>query len=309
MSYTTETTADTAGRIQEDASLFSPPPLSEDNEDWTRIITPKRPWFDLKLREVWQYRDLLKLFTRRNLVAVYKQTILGPAWLVIGTLLSSGVFSIVFSRIGKIPTDGVPPFLFYMSGLVAWNFFKANLTACSDIFNKHKGLFSKVYFPRIIMPLSEMLASTFNFSVRLVLLAGVLIYFLWGGSPIRPNLFLLLVPLWLVQMAMIALGVGLIVSSFTTTYRDLTKLWTQIQGVWMWITPIVYPLSQVPETYRLVYCLNPMVAVIEGFKYAFLGKGVLSLTYTAMSLAVTAVLLIVGLLLFNQTENTFMDRV
>jgi len=229
---------------------------------WTTEIKPRRSLFDLNLREIWQYRDLTLLFVKRDFIAQYKQTILGPLWFLLQPLFSTVIFTIIFSRVARIPTDNVPPFLFYMAGNVVWGYFSNCFNATSTTFVTNAAIFGKVYFARLVMPLSNVITRLFMFIIQFGLFAAFYGYFLMKGAPIRPNIWILSMPLLLLQMALMGLGFGILISSLTTKYRDLSFLVAFGVQLWMYATPIVYPLSQIPAKYRLLMNLNPMTSVV-----------------------------------------------
>jgi lipopolysaccharide transport system permease protein len=284
---------------------------STDGEKWDLVIGPKRGWLDLKLRDVWLYRDLVFHFVRRDFVAFYKQTILGPLWYIIQPLLTTVVFTIVFGKIARIPTDDIPPFVFYLSGTVAWGYFSNCLKETSDTFITNSKIFGKVYFPRLTVPLSVVIINMVKFGIQFLLFLGFLVYFIAGSAPVKPkpNLFVLLLPVLLLQMAVLSLGAGILISSMTTKYRDIKFLIGFGLQLWMYATPVVYSVSVVPERFRFFYMLNPVASIVETFRYAFLGKGVVNGTYMLISWAVTIVLLFLGIVIFNRVDKTFMDTV
>ena len=282
-------------------------PINE--KHWDLIIKPKTGWFDIHLSEIWRYRDLIGMFIKRDFVTYYKQTILGPAWYIIQPLITTIVFTIVFGKVAKIPTDKVPPFLFYMSGNIVWGYFAACMGQISDTFNKNKGIFGKVYFPRLTAPLSNIISSLLQFVIQFFLFLGVYFYFIYKGAPILPKWWIIALPLLVIQMAIFALGVGIIVSSMTIKYKDLRFAIGFLTQLWMYATPIVYPLTLVPDWLRPWYVLNPMVAVVEGFRYAFLGSGAIQWSYVIIGWLVTLVILFAGIVLFSRVEKTFMDTV
>ena len=277
--------------------------------DWDLIIQPKTRWFDLHLGDLWRYRDLMMIFVWRDFVASYKQTILGPFWHLLAPLISSLIFTVIFGEIARIPTDGLPPFLFYICGLTAWNYFAACLSGTSGVFISNAGLFGKVYFPRLTVPVSIVISSLVKFGIQFALFIGFMIFFSIRGSAIHPNLIILITPYLLLIMAALGLGVGIIISSLTTKYRDLQVLVGFGVQLLMYATPIVYPMSAVPEKYRWLILINPMTPIIETFRYAFLGSGSFSVTYLVYSTITTLILLFLGILLFNRVEKTFMDTV
>lgn len=282
---------------------------TNDEPQWTMIIQPVNPWFNLHLKELWRYRDLIMLFVRRDFVAVYKQTILGPLWFFLQPLFSTLIFTVVFGRIAKIPTDEVPQILFYMSGIVTWNYFATCLTKTSDTFVANSGIFGKVYFPRLAIPISVVITNLLTFLIQLILFLLFMLFFWWHGSTLRPNWWLLLIPVLVLQMAMLALGFGIIVSSMTTKYRDLANLVGFGVQLWMYATPIVYPLSQIPVNWQWIYILNPMATIVEVFRYAFLGAGTASLSQFGLSFVLTLVVLLLGIIMFGRVEKTFIDTV
>ncbi len=289
-------------------SILKPPVVTED-EQWTMVIRPHGPWFDLRLAEVWQYRDLVLLLVRRDFVAQYKQTILGPLWHLGQPVLTTIVFTIVFGRIANLPTDTLPPFLFYMAGNVIWAYFAGVLGGTSNTFVANAGIFGKVYFPRLVMPISLLISHMISFGIQFVLFLGLALYFWLAGAPLQPNLWIMLMPLLLLLMGGLGLGCGIIVSALTTRYRDLTVLVTFGVQLLMYATPVVYPLSAVPEQYRLLVAANPIAPLVETFRYAFLGAGTVSPGHLAYSAAVTLLLLIIGTAMFNHVERTFIDTV
>ena len=278
-------------------------------KDWDIIIQPKTRWFDLHLADLLRYRDLTILFVWRDFVSSYKQTILGPLWHLITPLITTLIFTIIFNRIADIPTDGLPPFLFYMCGLTAWNYFADCLNRTSGTFISNANIFGKVYFPRLIVPVSVVLSNLVKFIIQFALFIGFMLFFGLRGSSIHPNLFMLLTPYLLVLMAALGLGAGIIVSSLTTRYRDLQVLVGFGVQLLMYATPIVYPLSAVPDKYRWLVLMNPMTSVIEAFRYAFLGNGAFNILYLSYSTGATLLILFLGILLFNHVEKTFMDTV
>jgi lipopolysaccharide transport system permease protein len=278
-------------------------------ESWDRVIRPRTSWFDLQLAEVWRFRDLIYIFVKRDFIIMYKQTILGPLWFLILPLFTTIVFTIVFGKVARIPTDTLPPFLFFLSGNLVWSYFAACLTATSATFISNSDLFGKVYFPRLIMPITVIITNMIRLSIQFLLFIGFYFYFLYKGAPIQPKIWIILVPLLVLQMALFGSGVGLIVSSMTTKYRDLRFALTPIVQLWMYASPIVYPLTLVPEWLRPWYILNPMASIIESFRFAFFGSGDLQWSYVIIGWGVTCIALILGLVAFNQTEKSFIDTI
>jgi lipopolysaccharide transport system permease protein len=292
-----------------DRTLGAPASAKLEPEDWTLVIRPKTGWLDLHLADLWRYRDLVMLFVRRDFVSTYKQTILGPLWFIIQPLLTTLTFTLIFGNIAQLSTDGLPKILFYMSGITAWNYFSDCLMKTSETFNANSGLFGKVYFPRLAVPLSIVISNLIKFGIQLGLFLGFYFYFLGVGTAIRPTRALWLLPALVLLMAALGLGSGIIVSSLTTRYRDLRFLVQFGTQLLMYGTPVIFPLSKLPEQYRWIMLANPMTPVIETFRYAFLGTGTFSWTLLGISAAVTSLILAVGVLLFNHVEKTFMDTV
>ena len=283
--------------------------IQRGNAHWTMILRPKKSLFKVNLKELWQYRDLVALFVRRDFVAKYKQTILGPLWFVIQPLLTTLMFVVVFGNIAGIPTDGIPQVLFYMSGIVGWNYFATCLNDTSQTFLKNAAIFGKVYFPRLAMPLSIVISNLVSFFIQFAFLLCFLLYFYLRGADISTSVEVLLIPFLVMLMAGLGLGFGIIISSLTTKYRDLTHLVSFGVSLWMYATPIIYPLSEIPERYKMLVLANPMTPLVETFKTALLGVGTVNYYYLLYSLAFTIVLLAVGILIFNKVERTFMDTV
>ena len=280
------------------------------NRKWDLIITPKRGLFELHFSEIWKYRDLLYLFIKRDFTTFYKQTILGPLWFIIQPFISTIIFSFIFNRVAKIPTDEIPPYLFYLSGIIAWNYFSDCLTTTSNTFTSNVNIFGKVYFPRIIIPLSKVISGLIKFFIQFMLFLGLYIYYVFlGNQTMAPSFYLIIVPLLIFQMALLGQGIGMIISSLTTKYRDLSYMLNFGIQLLMYASPIVYPLSIVPEKYRLIIISNPMTPIIEIFRNALLGTGKIDLFMLFQSLFTTFILFIVGLLIFNRVEKSFIDTV
>lgn len=277
--------------------------------EWTMIIRPKRSLFDINLKELWQYRDLIMLFVKRDFVSKYKQTILGPLWFIIQPLLTTIMFTIIFGNIAGISTSGIPKVLFYMSGIVGWTYFSTCLNDTSQTFIKNASIFGKVYFPRLALPISVVISNLVSFFIQFILLLIFLVYFMVMGSDIHPGIELLWLPFLVLLLAGLGLGFGIIISSLTTKYRDLMHLVTFGVTLWMYATPIIYPLSEIPEKYRMLVLANPMTPVIETFKTAVLGVGQINYMQLLYSFVFTLVLLAAGIVIFNKVEKTFMDTV
>ena len=273
-------------------------------------ISSKHHLLDLKLKEVWQYRDLIVLFTKRSFVVRYKQTILGPAWIFLNPLFSSIIYSFVFGGIAGIDTDGVPPMLFYLCSNALWLFFSTCVVSNAKTFTENANVFGKVYFPRLTMPVSNMFSALIQFGVQMILVAGFLVYHLILGQ-VHPNwAALLLIPVVLVHLGMLGVGFGIIVASLTTKYRDLAVLVDFAVQLWMYATPIVYPMSELGSGWmRTVLLINPVTAPVEVFRYAVLGQGAIMPGTLALSWGITIAVLLIGIIIFNKVEKTFMDTV
>lgn len=282
---------------------------SDSECDWSLIIRPKSGWFDLHFQDLWRYRDLVALFIRRDFVATYKQTILGPLWFIIQPVLTTFTFTVVFGAVANLPTDGLPKILFYLSGVTAWNYFAECLTLTSNTFVGNANLFGKVYFPRLAVPLSIVISNLIKFGIQFGLFLLFMLFFVLKGAEVRPTPAIFLLPILLLIMAALGLGSGIIVSALTTRYRDLRFLVQFGVQLLMYSTPIIFPLSKLPDKYRWVMLSNPMTPVIETFRYAILGSGTFNLRHLGMSAAAAILILTSGVLLFNHVEKTFMDTV
>lgn len=280
------------------------------DEAWSLVIRPQGRWWDLQIADVWHYRDLLWMFVRRDFVSVYKQTILGPIWFFIQPLITTIMFTLIFTGVARIPTDGLPPMLFYLAGTTPWNYFSTCLTKTSGTFVNNAHLFGKVYFPRLVTPISIVASNLVQFSIQFLLFFGFLAYYLATGTILNPNwlMIVFLTPLLLLLMALLGLGTGILVSSLTTKYRDLTFLINFGVQLAMYGTPVIYPMSSIPAKYRLLIEANPMSAIIESFRAIYLG-GTIPWPQLGTSAVVTGVLLVLGIAIFNKVEKTFMDTV
>lgn len=272
-------------------------------------VSSKRGMFNFKLREIWEYRDLIMLFVKRDFKNTYKQTILGPLWIIINPFLSTLVFTVIFGMIANISTDGMPQFVFYMAGNILWSYFSNCLNKSSSTFIGNARLFSKVYFPRLVIPVANIIYNSINFLVQFVMFVLLTVVYMLTGSNIHPNLCILLLPLLMLMTALLGTGCGLIISSVTTKYRDLGVLVSFGVTLWMYLTPVVYPVSQVSESFRWLVLINPAAPLIETFRYAFLGCGSFPWGYLMISFAVTIAVLIAGMVIFNQVEKNFIDTV
>ena len=278
-------------------------------ENWTTIIKPKTGWFDINLKELFQYKDLIIMFVKRDFKTLYKQTILGPLWIIINPLLTTIMFTIVFGNIANISTDGMPQIVFYMLGTTVWTYFSTCLIKTSTTFTTNATIFGKVYFPRLVTPISTVISGLINFAVQFVMFLCFAIYFYVNGSPIEPNMYILITPLLLAQLALLSLGFGVIISSLTTKYRDLAVLVTFGVQLWMYATPVVYPASQIGGKLKTLMMLNPVSPIVESFRYAFLGSGSIPWNFLGISVITTLVVLFIGVVLFSRVEKTFMDTV
>ena len=280
------------------------------SSEWDLIIRPHNKLWDFRLTELWSYQYLIRLFVRRDFVSIYKQTILGPLWFFIQPILSSITFTFIFGNIAGLSTDGLPMMVFYMSGIICWSYFSECLNRTSSTFTSNSGIFGKVYFPRMIMPITGVISNIIRFGIQFLLLIMFIIYFMINGASVQPNWAVLLTPLFILIMAGLGLGLGVIISSFTTKYRDFSFLIGFAVQLLMYASPVIFPLSEIKNPlYRTILELNPMTPVIEGFRYAYLGSGTLSPELLAYSSIFTIVVLFLGTIIFNQVEKTFMDTV
>lgn len=289
----------------------------ENAQQWKSKIGPAKKGINLNLKELWSYRDLIVLFVKRDFVSKYKQTVLGPLWAVIQPLLTTVVFSIVFGSLAGLTTSDVPgvdlqmpSFLFYMIGTITWSYFSATVTATSNTFITNSAIMGKVYYPRMVSPVSTSIANLISFFIQIVLFVVIAsIYIATGNAEIQPSWYLAMFPLLVIQMMMLSTGVGIIISALTTKYRDLAMLVGFGLQLWQYLSPIPYGLALIPEKYMGLYMLNPVTPIVTTMRYAFFGVGYFDLTYYLISLAFTIVLFFVGLILFNRIERTFMDTV
>ncbi|MEJ5145911.1 ABC transporter permease [Sphingobacterium sp. MYb388] len=282
--------------------------IIDKKSDWDEVITSKTGLFDLKLKEVWKYRDLVGLLVKRDFVTSFKQTVLGPIWFFISPMLTSAIYMIIFTVIARISTDGIPPILFYLSGITLWNYFSSALSLTSNVFTSNANVFGKVYFPRLVMPLSIIVSRLMQFGVQLLLFICFWFYY-WSKGAVEPNIWLLAVPYFVILCSVIAMGLGLIFSSLTTKYKDVAMLLSFCIQLWMYGTPVIYPSSIMPESVRVYLQYNPMIGIFEGFKYAFLGKGNFEPSMLIYPTIFAAVILALGVLIFNKVEKSFMDTV
>jgi len=279
-------------------------------KEWDLIIKPQQKLLNLNLKEIWQYRDLLAMFVKRDVVTVYKQTVLGPIWFFVQPIMTMAVYVVVFGNIAELPTDKIPGPLFYLSGIIIWNYFSECFMQTSDTFSQNQDMFGKVYFPRLIMPLSKVVSGLIKFFIQFALFLVIyLCYFIVGDLSISISWSVLLVPYLIVVMACLGLGFGLIFTSMTTKYRDLRFLVQFGVQLLMYATPIIYPMSLISGRLKTIISLNPLAHVVEAFKYGFLGKGELSAYGLAYATIFAIVTLVLGILIFNKTEKSFVDTI
>ena len=276
---------------------------------WTDIISNQSRILDLRLKDVWRYRDLLLMFVKRDFVATYKQTILGPVWFFIQPLLTTLTFVIIFGNIAKLSTDGLPMILFYLSGITLWNYFSECLNKTATVFKDNANIFGKVYFPRLVMPLSIVVSNLIKLGIQFLLFLVCWCWFLFKSDSVHPNWYILLTPYLVFIIALLALGAGMIISAMTTKYRDLVFLLSFGIQLFMYATPVIYPMSSLPVKYAWFIRANPLSAIIETFRYAFTGSGEFSWWALGYSSVFTFVLLAIGTIIFNKVEKSFMDTV
>ncbi len=284
--------------------------MTSNTKTWNLVIEPRSSIFKLNLKEIWQYRDLLEMYIKRDIITVYKQTILGPVWFFIQPIFTTIVFMFVFGGLAGIPTDGIPPALFYLAGITLWNYFSESLTKTSDTFISNQNIFGKVYFPRLIAPLSVTLTGLIKMFIQFAVFIIVYIYYISQGSNVGPNAYAFLLPVLILILAELALGFGIIISSLTTKYRDLKFLISFAVQLLMYATPVIYPLSVMEGSYKKYMWLiqaNPLTAVLETFKFGFLGQGLFSWFALGYSFLIASIVLLIGIVLFNRVERSFMD--
>lgn len=280
------------------------------NEKWDLIIEPQNSLWSIPWRDLWSYRDLLGMFVKRDVITIYKQTILGPIWYVLQPIMTTGIYVLVFGKIAGISTDGLPQVLFYLSGITIWNYFSESFNTTSKTFSENANIFGKVYFPRLIMPLSKVLSALIKFGIQMALFLSVYLYYIFFTSTeIHPNMTLLLFPLYVLLMAFMGLGFGLIFTSLTTKYRDLNFLIQFGVQLLMYATPVIYPMSTIPAKYQWIIELNPLTSILEGFRYGFLGAGSFNWPALLYSTIFTIVILGSGIVIFNRTEKKFIDTI
>ena len=277
--------------------------------EFNTVITPQNKLFDINFKELWQYRDLFSMFVKRDIITQYKQTILGPAWFFIQPAITTLMYMIVFGSIAKIPTDGLPEPMFYLAGIVCWQYFSDCLNKTSSTFTANQGIFGKVYFPRLIVPLSTVASGLVRLGIQFLLFVAFYIYYVLIGFEIAPTSYVFLLPVLILMLAGLSLGFGIIISSMTTKYRDLTILFTFIVQLWMYATPIVYPLSTVAPDKQWIMALNPVTSIVETFKYGTMGVGTFSWLHLTYSFVFMIAILFIGIVIFNKVQRSFMDTV
>ena len=284
---------------------------NENNDGWSVVIRPQESLFSIDFRELWRYRDLCAMFVKRDIVTMYKQTVLGPLWFFIQPMMTTAMYMVVFGGIAKIPTDGIPQPLFYLAGISMWQYFADCLNKTSHVFVVNAAVFGKVYFPRLVVPIASVISNLIKFLIQFALFVVVYLYFAaLVGSPVRPNIYALLLPVLVAMLAGLALGFGIVFSSFTTKYRDLTFLLSFIVQLWMYATPVIYPISTITNAkIKLMMQINPLTGILEAFKYGVLGAGTFSWGALAYSAGVICVLLAVGIVVFNRVQRSFIDTV
>ncbi len=286
--------------------------METDKEHWDIEIKQRGSNFSLNIKEVWQYRDLLQMYVRRDVVTIYKQTVLGPLWFIIQPLFTTIMYMFVFGNIAQIPTDGLPQPLFYLSGILCWGYFSDCMGKASGTFLGNAGVFSKVYFPRLVVPISGVISNLVRLIIQLGLFLAVYFYFVYNGTDIKPNIYILFFPLLVLMLAGLGLGFGILISSVTTKYRDMAILFGFVTGLWMYATPIIYPLSVMKEKYEeymWIIQLNPLTSIVEALRYGFMGAGTVDWFWLGYSFIVTIIVIILGSWVFNKVERSFIDVV
>jgi lipopolysaccharide transport system permease protein len=284
--------------------------ITEQNEHWDIVLQPKNGLLNINLKDVWHYRDLMWLFVRRDFVAQYKQTALGPLWHLVQPILTTIMFLMVFGKIANIPTDNIQPILFYLSGITIWNYFSSCLTSTSNTFTANAAIFGKVYFPRLVIPISIILSNMVRFGIQFLLLFVAIVYYHWNGFPIHVDSSWMMLPVLIVIMAGIGFGLGIIISSITTKYRDFAVLLGFAVQLAMYATPVIYPLSFLENTkYKWLIELNPLTSIVEAFRYSIFGNGTFTPASLGYSVGFMLVVIFIGLVVFNSVEKSFMDTV
>lgn len=284
------------------------------NNKFQTVIEPKNGWFDLHLKELLQYKDLIFLFVKRNFVSMYKQTVLGPLWAIIQPLLTTVVFTLVFGNIAGLAADGVPSFIFYLSGTILWTYFNQCLTQTANTFVANRQTLGKVYFPRLVMPISTVMSNLISLVIQFTFMVIFLVYYVITDQGCHPNLYILMTPLIVLQLALLSLGCGVIISALTTKYRDLAMLVGFGTQLWMYASPIAYDMGSMAVfapggKYHTLFMINPITPIVNLFRYAYLGLGEMEWIFYGISWIITLVVLFIGIILFSKVEKTFMDTV
>lgn len=282
---------------------------TSETQEWESEIKSEDSLFSINFKEVWQYRDLLLMLVKRDYISTYKQTILGPIWFFVQPVLTMIIYVILFGQIAKLPTDGAPQIVFYLSGITIWNYFSDSLTKTSSVFRDNAAIFGKVYFPRLIMPLSIVVSALIKFGIQFTLFIAIVLYYTFIEHKIHPNLWILATPFLLLLMSLFSLGLGMIFSSMTTKYKDLVFLLTFGIQLFMYATPVVYSITSIPEKYQWIVLANPLTSIFQCFRYGYLGSGSFDPNSLFYSIGVIVVLLSIGVVIFNKVEKSFMDTV
>jgi len=283
-------------------------PAKERTEEWSTVITPHCHLLHIPFRELWEYREMILLLAHRDFVSLYKQTILGSFWYILQPLLQSLMFVLVFTKVAKISTGEIPPMLFFLAGTVCWRYFSECVTKTANIFTTNQNIFDKVYFPRLAVPIAQLITNLVGFAMGMALFLGFYFWYYFNGAPIHPDWRLIVLPVLIVQMAALGLGVGCLISGMTSRFRDLQVLLSFFMQLWMYASCVVYPLKVVPESYRWLYDFNPVVFIIESFRYAFMGEGTVTFAQVAISAVLSIFILFLGLIVFNKVERTSVDN-
>jgi lipopolysaccharide transport system permease protein len=278
------------------------------SRQWT-VLTPRKPLLDLRLAEVWKYRDLIGLFVRRDFVATYKQTVLGPIWFLLQPLFTTIVFTVIFGKIAKLPTDGIPDFLFFFSGVVVWNYFADCITKTATTFSANSGVFGKVYFPRMTVPIASVISNLITFAIQFALFMVIVGFFIMRGNAVHPSWKMVVLPVLILQMAMLGIGVGCLVSALTTRYKDLNMAVGFGVQLWMYGSGVIIPRSEVPANLQWLMTINPMVPVVESFRFVFLGAGTVEIPQLAAGAILSIGIFLWGVVVFNRVERTFTDTI
>ena len=283
--------------------------MSSPSQHWTAVITSKKPLFDINFGEIWRYRDFIILSVRRDLIAMHKQTIMGPLWYFIQPLISTVVYQVIFGSVLKISTDKIPPFLFFMSGVVIWYYFSACLSKTASIFSANANLFTKVYFPRLAVPIAQIISNAWQFLIQLLIFLGFYFFVLWKGAPIHFSYRVIIIPVLVLQTALLGLGFGCWIAAVTTRFRDLQMAVPPFIQLWMYGSCIFYPLSSAPPAFQHILIFNPVVPIVESFRFAMMGQGQIELWQWLISVAVTLLVLVIGIIEFGRAEKTMADTI